>query len=479
MKTSLGTEQLHFDLRTGLYLLRITTGEPVEAAVSRFRAHPLVEFAEPNYLWYADAAVMQPAFSAPNDPGYPSQWHYASINLPAAWEVTTGSALVVVAVIDTGILSRHEDLAGVMAAGYDFVDGDTNPEDSGCPEAATPSHGTHLSGTIAALTNNGRGVAGVNWGGPGSARIMPLRVFTNDGGSCAATTSRIVDAVYYAVSHSARVINMSFGTGYGNFSQALQDAINYAVGAGVVVVASAGNDARDLDQAPRYPVCLANVIGVASTTIVNGRAPYSNFGSCVDVAAPGGDLSSDLNGDGYPDGILSTSGTQAASSQYLFMNGTSFAASHVTGLAALLMSKGVTAPGTVQNVLQSSATDLGPAGYDPYFGWGLVNAGAALGAPGGTNLMRAFTGTSSDNSIAVASDMVAVSSSGTFFITNATPGVRSVFAWQDVNGNGLVDGGDFFGETTGVSVAPGSTTSGVMVTVTRRPVGSPPLSVGR
>ncbi|MDR7427871.1 MAG: S8 family serine peptidase [Armatimonadota bacterium] len=320
------------------------------------------------------------------------------------------------AVIDTGILSRHEDLAGVMVAGYDFVDGDTNPEDPGCPDATTPSHGTHLSGTIAALTSNGRGVAGVNWGGAASTRIMPLRVFTNDAGSCAATTDRVVDAVYYAVSHSARVVNMSFGIGYGNFSQALQDAINYAVAAGVVVVASAGNDNRDLDQLPRYPVCFANVIGVAATTITNARPSYSNFGSCVDVVAPGGDLSTDLNNDGNPDGVLSTSGTQAAPSQYLFTHGTSFAASHVTGLAALLMAKGVTGPSTVQSVLQSSATDLGPSGYDPSFGWGLISAGAALGAPASTNLMRAFTGISSSSSITVASDMVAVSSSGTFSV---------------------------------------------------------------
>jgi len=475
----LGTEQLRFDFRTGLYLLRITTGEPVEVVVDRFRAHPSVEFAEPNYLWYLDTAEMRPAISAPNDPAYPSQWHYASINLPAAWEITTGSALVVVAVIDTGIVSRHEDLSGVTVAGYDFVEGDTNPEDPGCPDATIPSHGTHLSGTIAALTNNGRGVAGVNWGGVGSAKIMPLRIFTNDGGSCAATTSRIVDAIYYAVSHSARVINMSFGTGYGNFSQAFQDAINYANAAGVIVVASAGNDNRDLDQAPRYPVCYANVLGVAATTISNARAPYSNFGSCVDVVAPGGDLSTDLNGDGNPDGILSTSGTQASPSQYLFMNGTSFAASHVTGLVALLMAKGVTGPSSVQSIIQTSATDLGSPGYDPNFGWGLINAGAALGAPASTNLMQAFTGTSSGSSIILASDMVTTGGSGVFFITNAVPGTRSVFAWQDVNGNGLVDGGDFFGETPGVSVSPGSTTSGVTVAVTRRPAGSPPLSVGR
>jgi hypothetical protein len=109
----------------------------------------------------------------------------------------------------------------------------------------------------------------------------------------------------------------------------------------------------------------------------------------------------------------------------------------------------------------------------------LINAGAALGAPASTNLMRAFTGTSSGSSIILASDMVTVGSSGVFFITNAVPGTRSVFAWQDVNGNGLVDGGDFFGETPGVSVSPGSTTSGVTVAVTRRPAGSPPLTVGR
>ncbi|HEU5303375.1 MAG TPA: S8 family serine peptidase, partial [Gemmatimonadales bacterium] len=203
---SAGTAEVKQLLKGTMSLVRVTTGEPLAAVLARYRSDPRVAYAEPNYYRYlATAPGLQ---ATPNDPFYADQWHYGSIGLPSAWNAVTGSALVVVAVIDSGILP-HEDLAGVTVAGFDFFNNDSNPADPGCPAASDLSHGSHVAGTIAAATNNGRGVAGVNWGGAGRTRVMPLRIFGNIGGNCTTTSDRIVEAITYAADHSARVINMS------------------------------------------------------------------------------------------------------------------------------------------------------------------------------------------------------------------------------------------------------------------------------
>jgi len=462
--------------RGNLAVVRLSDQTSVDAAIAAYRRSPLVEYAEPNLYAYLDAAP--PARNlVPNDPGYGLQWHYPNVNLPSAWDISTGSSLVVVAVIDDGFLFSHADLIGVTVQGRDFVNDDSDPNYEVCDPAAPESHGSHVSGTIAAATNNGVGVSGVNWGGAGRTKIMPLRVFGNYGGVCTATLDDIVEAIYYAADHSARVINMSLGLSAPSPPQSLQDAVNYAVGTGVIVVASAGNSNQDLDASPRYPVCLNNVVGVAATDISNGKAYYSNFGSCVDISAPGGDVTTDLNGDGYADGVLSTTGTPTNPTQYIFFQGTSMAAPHVAGLAALLVAKGVTGPSTIQSVLQSTATDLGASGYDFIFGWGKINAAAAMGAPAPINPVRAFTGDLSGSILTVRSNMVAVGSDGTFIITSAQSGVWTVFAWQDANANNLIDAGDLFGSTAGVTINPGATTTGVSVLITERPMSSSPITL--
>lgn len=461
--------------KVGVSVLKITSGDPVQAVVNRYRADPAVQYAEPNFYRYLNAVPFGPRPQAvPNDQYYNLQWHYVNVNLPGAWDVTTGSSLVVVAVIDSGILFSHPDLVGVTVQGYDFVDNDTNPEDPGCEGPSDFSHGAHVAGTIAAATNNVLGVAGVNWGGPGKTKIMPLRIFGNYGGVCTATTEDIIAAIQYAADRSARVINMSFGGG--PFSQFEQDAVTYAYNTGVILIASAGNSNT---SALMYPVCYANVVGVSATDYANNKAWYSNYGSCIDLAAPGGDTLADLNGDGYKDGVLSTTGATAATPpyRYIFEQGTSMAAPHVAGLAALLISKGVTGPLNIQNVMQSSATDLGGSGWDSIYGWGLINAAAAVGVPVPTNPLRAFSGNISGSTITVASDVVVVASNGNYFITNAQTGTRTVFAWQDTNGNGVVDGGDLYGTVPGVVINPGATTTGVSILVAERPFSSPPITV--
>ncbi|MFT5711158.1 MAG: serine protease [Halioglobus sp.] len=351
--------------------------------IKALRQDPAVIFAEPNY------AVR--ALAVPNDEAYVTQWHYPLINLPAAWDMTTGVPEVIVAVIDSGILSGHPDLAGQLVPGYDFIrdpdnagDGngiDSNPEDIGDDGALGGSsfHGTHVSGTIAAASNNGIGVAGVAW----NARIMSLRTLGSDGG----TSYDVSQAVRYAAGlpndsgtvpeQAADIINLSLGGG--GFSQSEQALFTEVRGAGVMVVAAAGNDAS---SAPGYPASYEDVISVSAVDIQRRIAAYSNFGADIDIAAPGGDNGGDRNGDGYPDGVLSTGGSSTGF-VYSFLAGTSMAAPHVAGVLALMKSVNADlSPEDIDVLLENGelTDDLGPAGRDDQFGYGLVNAERAVTA---------------------------------------------------------------------------------------------------
>jgi len=344
---------------------------------------PAVLFAEPNYRMHA--------LAVPDDAAYPTQWHYPLINLPAAWDMTTGVPEVIVAVIDTGILGGHPDLAGQTVSGYDFIrdpgssgDGngiDPNPEDpgDGGNPGASSFHGTHVSGTIGAASNNGIGVAGVAW----NARIMPLRVLGLNGG----TSYDVNQALRYAAGlpndsatvpdQRADIINLSLGGG--GFSQSEQALYNDVRDAGVIVVAAAGNEAS---QGLHYPSSYDGVISVSAVDIQRHRAPYSNFGSTVDIAAPGGNNGSDFNGDGYPDGVLSTGGSSNGF-VYSFLSGTSMASPHVAGVLALMKSvNSDLSPEDIDALLENGdlTDDLGPEGRDDNFGHGLVNAERAVSA---------------------------------------------------------------------------------------------------
>lgn len=344
-----------------------------------------VEYVQPNYLYSAQAT--------PNDTYYAYQWHYKNFNLPAAWDVTTGSGSPVVAVIDTG-KTAHPDLSGRWVGGYDFIssattagDGngrDSDPTDVGdrTSAGATSSfHGTHVAGTIGANTNNGLGVAGVNW----NARILPVRVLGKGGGS----TADIVDAIRWSAgisvsgvpanAYPAKVINMSLGgdLGVGNTcataDPAEQSAINDAVARGTTVVVAAGNSN---DNASHYsPASCNNTVTVAATEYRNYRAPYSNYGSYVDIAAPGGDTSVDRNGDGYADGVLSTLKNDDGTYTYSFYQGTSMATPHIAGLVSLMyaVKPGIT-PAQVLSVLKNSATPLSSTACSGGCGAGLVDA---------------------------------------------------------------------------------------------------------
>ncbi len=356
-------------------------------AVKMLRRRSDIVYAAPNYI--------RSAYTVPNDLYYPLQWHYPQINLPAAWDITTGSEDVIVAVIDTGVVLTHPDLSSRLIGGYDFVsdlqnsnDGDgidSDPNDPGDGNTVQESsfHGTHVAGTIAAATNNGIGVAGVAW----KSKIMPVRVLGKLGGS----DYDIAQGIRYAAAlpndsgtvppKRADIINMSLGgTGY---AQVLDDAVKDAQAAGVIVVAAAGND--NTDAADYYPAGLQNVITVSAVDYSSERAPYSNYGSTVDVAAPGGNIGKDANGDGYADGVLST----VMGDSYRFYEGTSMATPHVAGVIALMKAvyPGLTLADLQRllahnhpNTTQAITVDKGVPGRDGYFGYGLINALGAVNA---------------------------------------------------------------------------------------------------
>lgn len=372
--------------------------------VKQLRRDPAVRAADLNRR-LAAAAV-------PNDPLYPLQrWHYELIGLPAAWTVTFGNPGVIAAVIDTGLVA-HPEFTAKRVAGYDFVsfklngDGDgpdADPDDPGCATSGTDRfHGTHVAGTAAAAANDATGVAGV----AGNVSIMPVRALDSCFGG---TTYDVMQGMRYAAglpndsgrlpARRADVINLSLAQG-GECDASMAALVAGIRVRGVIVVAAAGNDGR---SRPVTPASCPGVIAVAAVGPTRERAPYSNFGaSWVDVAAPGGDLRSDLDGDGHTDGIYSTfasgSGTTRVPS-YDFLEGSSMAAAHVTGVVALMKSldAGLT-PAAFDTLLsqQRLTADIGTPGPDE-LGVGLIDAFAAVMAagsvtpPAGTALVVAPT----------------------------------------------------------------------------------------
>ena len=351
--------------------------------ISALRKQANIASADPNYIRRPNAAV--------NDPLYPLQWNYPLINLPQAWDVTAGSNSVIVAVIDTGVLLNHPDLQGRLIAGFDFIsdlamagDGngiDSNPDDPGDQSPGGSSfHGTHVTGTIAADTDNTLGVAGVTQ----FTKIMPLRALGIGGG----TEYDILQAVRYAAglandsgtlpAQKADVINLSLGGG--GFSQTAQGVFSAARAQGLIVVAAAGNDSS---TAPSYPAAYNGVVSVSAVNINGNLAWYSNTGPTIDVAAPGGDTRTDINGDGFPDGVLSTCGDDSSGSirfTYCFFQGTSMASPHVAGVAALMKAvyPALTPDEFDQLLINGLLTDS--AGRNDQFGYGQIDAFRAAAA---------------------------------------------------------------------------------------------------
>jgi serine protease len=363
-------------------VFELLNGKTLDSVKGLLLNDPDVAYVEPNYVAHA--------FGVPNDPYFsPYQWDlydygmlsngYASnygIQAVSAWNITRGAG-VKVAIIDTGVAYENytdpvtgtqyalaPDLANTKfdtANAYDFVNNDTHANDD-------EGHGTHVCGTIAQSTNNGLGCAGIAY----EATILPIKVLDSSGSG---TYDAIANGIIWAADHGARVINMSLGGSQG--STTLYNAIKYAYNKGVVIVCAAGNNGTPNVS---YPAAYTECIAVGATRFDGKRARYSNYGSALDLVAPGGDTSVDQNKDGYGDGILQqTFSGSPTNFGYYFYQGTSMATPHVAGVAALVLSVHPEFTNEqVRTALQSTAKDLGTKGWDKYFGYGLVNAYGAV-----------------------------------------------------------------------------------------------------
>jgi len=359
----------------------------VAGALKKLRHDPRVEYAVPNYVAHASGFT-------PNDPGFRLQWNLGGangINMPAAWDLARarkapGGRGAVVAVLDTGVAyqryrryRRAPDLSHFVR-GIDYVDGDHHPNDEN-------GHGTHVAGTIAQSTGNRVGAAGIAY----RAKIMPVRVLDSDG---AGDTYAIARGIRYAVRHKAKVINMSLEFDASVRASQIPDlvsAMRYARRRGVVVVAAAGNQAAGLVA---YPARAREAVAVSATTIRGCLASYSNIGLDVDLSAPGGGTDAALSDNPYD---ASTCRPEAPG-QFIFQQtftasvrefglprgyeGTSMAAPHVSGVAALLIATKRLgrnpSAAAVERRLTETARDLGAPGFDRRYGYGLLDAAAAL-----------------------------------------------------------------------------------------------------
>ena len=385
----------------GFKRLRVPKGKTVEEMVAVYRRNPNVAYAEPNFIAHA--------FEAPDDPYYSYQWHmdnmvYGGIHLNAARDLGLANENIVVAVIDTGVAyenytevgvpvgrsgkysggavyAQAPDLSGTsFVPGYDFVNDDAHPNDD-------EGHGTHVAGTIAQSTDNAYGVAGVAAG----CSIMPVKVLDSTGSG---TYTAIADGIYFASRNGAKVINMSLGGSVPSVT--LEAALVEAHENGVVIVCAAGNDAAGVVS---YPAAYDNYcIAVGATRFDETVSWYSNRGASLDLTAPGGDVNVDQNGpdvdgdgvpdgDGYGDGVLQQTFSAADYRDFgfYFYQGTSMAAPHVAGVAALLLAQGLVgaegeapSPAEIQAAMQAGAEDHGPVGWDKDYGWGIVDAEGAL-----------------------------------------------------------------------------------------------------
>jgi hypothetical protein len=341
----------------------------VKEALKIYQDDPDVEYAEPNYVRRASLA--------PNDPDFGELWGLQKVDAPEAWDTQTGSHAVVVAVLDTGADWDHEDLSANIwdnddeaengadsdgngytddIRGWDFVNNDNDPDD----DHTGTYHGTHVSGTIGAVGDNGTGVTGVNW----SVSIMPLKILDANGDGF---VSDEIAAINYAIANGANIINASFSGD--SYSSSEHDAVDSARAAGVLFVAAAGNDSQDNGDIPTYPASydLDNVIAVAATAQNDAMAWFSNYGAIsVDVTAPGVSIYSTKAGDTYQ-----------------YMSGTSMATPHVAGLAALIWAEnaGLSHDQVKDRIL--NGVDVLPALTGKLLMAGRINANNSINPPAG------------------------------------------------------------------------------------------------
>ena len=384
--------------RGGVKKLRVTAGGEQEL-VNRLSSDPRIEYAELNSVCHAHMT--------PNDPYYSYQWSFPRINMEQAWDISTGQS-VVVGILDSGIAYENyaipsyelgtvqsgvtqyiqaSDLSGTsFTAGYDFINNDSHPNDN-C------AHGTHVAGTVAQTTNNGAGVAGMAF----DCVLMPVKVLDYSGSGSAGS---LADGLYWATDNGAQVINMSLGwtPGY-DPGPTVSNAVAYAYNLGVVLLASSGNAGASVVS---YPAAYSQVIAVGATRYDDTRPSYSQYGTALEICACGGDMGVDQNGDSYGDGTLQMTFlgydpgppeqlADPTDMGYWFYDGTSMSCPHATALVAMMIANGQTGVENIRTILRETAVDLGTAGWDQYYGYGRIDAYAAL-TYGGTPPVAEFSG---------------------------------------------------------------------------------------
>ena len=319
---------------SGWQVIQVPAGQ-ADSFYEKLRNDADIEAVEYDFVMTANSTI-------PNDPQYSNQWHLPKIQAPEAWDITKGSALRTIAIVDTGVDLNHNDIKAKIVAGYDFVNNDSVAQDD-------QGHGTHVAGIAAASTNNLLDVAGVDW----NAKIMPVKVLNSAGSG---TISAIINGIYWAADHGAHVINLSLGGGA--FSQAFQDAINYAWNKKCIIVAAAGGSGTSTMQ---YPAAYANVVAVAASTSSDTLTTSTSYGaSWVDVAAPGSSIVS-----------LKMGGGTAT------MSGSSMSTPIVAGVMTLTWSKHLEySNSTIVNRVFNTCDRI--SGTGTTIQWGRVNAYRAV-----------------------------------------------------------------------------------------------------
>lgn len=407
-------------------LYQIKLSEDIEKEI-------LTQLKKSNYLDYIEPDHSIRAQTIPNDPYFSRQWNLKQLKMTEVWDYIKLDKKVKVAVIDTGIITDHPDLAANIGRGYDTIDDDNDPTD---PDPHF-SHGTHVAGIIAAISNNNSGIAGI----APNVEIMPIRVIGTGGGNI----SNLIEGISWAKDNGADIINLSLASSGSSIS--LKKAIKEAVESGITVIASSGN--QGLNQVS-YPAYYPEVISVGAVGPTGERAYYSNYGPELDLMAPGGDdtvLKTDNNT------ILSTAGPGA---KYMMAQGTSMAAPHVSGIAALLYSNGIKNPEKIKKTLKKTATPLEQSEIDKnYYGAGLISPLKAL------EIKSTNSGSDENNTDDSTLDLTKVSiftvnSDTENTVAKAHPDSKGnyslslpidsheIIAWLDINKDDKVNNGDYY-----------------------------------
>jgi subtilisin family serine protease len=317
------------------------------AALPEVDAHAAVAWVEPERTLHL--------FDRPNDPLLLRQWAFVHLGFARAWKLETGATSpVLVGVVDTGVEATHPDLEGRLVPGRDFLAQDDAPDDP-------HGHGTGVSGVVAANTDNREGIAGMSWG----ANVMPLQACGETGGC---SMFAVAQAIAWAAAHDAHVVNLSLGGALPSCPRALQAAAAFAEARGTLLVAASGNSAGQ-GNPTSYPAACEGFMAVGATDAADGWAPFSQYGPHISVSAPGAGVMTTWSSETSPD----------ATRGYAVVDGTSFAAPHVSGLAALLFSRHPEwTSAQVRARIEQTAVDLGPEGRDPWFGHGRIDLRKAL-----------------------------------------------------------------------------------------------------